>query len=485
MQPHIGAAHIISLPYKRNGQAIPGIQWMSPNAVNMPHDRRDGIVKFGRFTLDVRTEELQEGEKRLAIQGKPLELLLTLLEDPGQLVTRETLYERLWPGLSGDCQRGLDTAVKKLRKVLGDAAERPSYIETLPRRGYRLLTPVSVTASSHQFHRETEHQHLSAPIPPKITDPEAERLYLEGYHCWNKRTPPGLRQALAYFMRARALDPTNSDYHAALAQTHLMRAWHGLDRPIDAIGDAKSSAVAALLLDRAQVHAHIVLAWARGGFDYDLKGALADLHAAIQLAPDHPWGYIPLSIFSMAAGDSEQSDEAMQKAREIDPVSPTIYAAHGYALYMSGRFEEAEKAGRGSVDRDPEFGLAHFYYGLELTAVGRLDDAIRQLAMADLLMLECQEVRAAIGLAMVMNGELAEAAGIDQRLEETAAIQYVDAYHRALLKDALGFRDTAIALLEEACNDHSHWFCLAAVDPKLKALRLDPRVQNLIRRIRM
>jgi tetratricopeptide (TPR) repeat protein len=187
----------------------------------------------------------------------------------------------------------------------------------------------------------------------------------------------------------------------------------------------------------------------------------------------------------MAAGDSEHSDEAIQKAREVDPVSPTIYAVHGYALYMSGRFDEAEKAGRSSVDRDPEFGLAHFYYGLELTAVGRFDDAVRQLAMADLLMLECQEVRAAIGLAMVMKGELAEAAGIDQRLEETATIQYVDAYHRALLKDALGFRDTAIALLEEACNDHSHWFCLAAVDPKLKALRLDPRVQNLIRRIRM
>ena len=450
----------------------------------MPPNQRDGVVTFGRFTLDLSTGELQEGERRLPIQGKPLELLIALLEHPGQLVTHETLYARLWPGVSGDYQRGLDTAVKKLRKVLGDPAERPVYVETLPRRGYRLLTPVSVAPPSPGADREIgRYSHFPAPAPRR-TDSEAGRLYLEGYHCWNKRTPASESQALAYFLRAQELEPTNSDYNAAIAQTHLMRAWHGVERPVDAIAEAKSAAVVALLHNRAQTLAYVVLAWARGAFDYDLRGALTDLRAALQLAPDHPLGYLPFSIFALAVGANGEAHEALRKAHEVDPASPTIYAVQGYALYLSGRFEEAEDAGRKAVDRDPEFGLAHLYYGMELMAVRRFDEAVRHLAVADQLMVGAMEVRAVLGVAIALSGDRRRAAQIDEELDETARSRYVDAYHRALLKDALGMRDAAVALLEQACEDHSHWFCVAAVDPKLEALRSDPRVENLMRRLR-
>ena len=197
----------------------------------MPVNRGDGVVRFGRFTVDLRTEELQEGERRLPIQGKPLELLLALLEHPGELVTREKLYTRLWRGSSGDFQRGLDTAVKKLRKALGDEADKPAYIETLPRRGYRLLTPVSVVLPPQRTDRGTGSNALFPAPVPRRADSEAGRLYLEGYHCWNKRTPAAQNQALACFLRAQELDPTNSDYYAAIAHTHFMRpgtAWIGL-----------------------------------------------------------------------------------------------------------------------------------------------------------------------------------------------------------------------------------------------------------------
>jgi DNA-binding winged helix-turn-helix (wHTH) protein/Tfp pilus assembly protein PilF len=450
----------------------------------MPPNHVDVIVRFGRFTVDVRTRELWDGERRLEIQGKPFELLLTLLEDPGQLVTRETLYGRLWPGLSGDYQLGLDTAVRKLRTVLGDPAHRPAYIETLPRRGYRLLAAVSFTPRPKPADQGAGKDRLSAATVPRQADSEAENLYLEGYHCWNKRTPASQNQALAYFQRARELDPTNSAYHAAIAQTHLMRAWHGVERPVDAIAEAKSAAVVALLHNRTEMVAHVVLAWARGGFDYDLKGALEDLHAAIELAPHHPWGYIPFSAFSAAVGANEQADAAIRTAHGIDPVSQTIYAVEGYILYLGGRFQEAEEMGRKAVDRDPEFGLARFYYGQELLAVRRPDEAIRHLAMAESLMPPAPEVRATIGLAMALGGDDAGAAQIDQQLEEAARSRYVDAYYRALLKDELGLRDAAVSLLEEACEAHSHWFAFAAVDIKLGALRSDRRVQNLMRRLR-
>jgi DNA-binding winged helix-turn-helix (wHTH) protein/Flp pilus assembly protein TadD len=450
----------------------------------MAPNRGDGVVRFGRFTVDLRTEELQEGDRRLAIQGKPLQLLIALLEHPGQLVTREKLYTRLWRGSSGDYQRGLDTAVRKLRKVLGDPADNPVYIETLPRRGYRLLAPVSVVLPSQGPDRGAGSNTIFSGSVPGRVDSEAGRLYLEGYHCWNRRTPAAQSQALAYFLRARELDPTNSDYHAAIAHTHFMRAWHGVERPVDAIAEAKSAAVVALLNDHAQSLAHVVLAAARGVFDYDLKGALTDLRAAIQVAPDHPFRYVHLSIISLAVGAKEEADEALRKAHELDPVSPTILSVRGLALYLGGRFEEAEKAGRKAVVRDPEFGLAHFYYGMELMAVRHFDEAVHHLTRADQLMVDALEVRAALGVAIALGGDRARAARIDEELEEAARSRYVDGYHRALLKDALGMRAAAVALLERACEDHSHWFSLAAIDPKLEALRSDPRVQALMRRLR-
>ena len=257
-----------------------------------------------------------------------------------------------------------------------------------------------------------------------------------------------------------------------------------MDRPVDVIGEAKSAAVVALLHDHAQALAHLVLAAARGAFDYDLKGALTDLRAAVQVAPDHPFGYILLSIFTLAVGAKEDADEPLRKAYELDPVSPTISALQGFALYLSGRFEEGENAGRKAVDRDPEFGLAHFYYGMELLAVRRPDEAVQHLTLADQLMVDALEVRAALGVALAASGDRAQAAHIDEELAEAARSRYVEAYHRALLKDALGMRDAAVALLEQACEDHSHWFSLAAVDPMLEALRSDRRVQALMQRLR-
>ncbi|MGA3023408.1 MAG: winged helix-turn-helix domain-containing protein [Bryobacteraceae bacterium] len=452
--------------------------------MNDSPDQRYGAVRFGRFTVDLNSGELQEGERRVAIQGKPLELLIALLERPGHLVTREALYARLWPGVTGDYQHGLDTAVKKLRRALGDPAERPVYIETLARRGYRLLTPVFDLLSAAGAVTGSEENAFFPEPGLRRADSEAGRLYLQGYHCWNKRTPASQNQALAFFLHARELDPANSDYNAAIALTHVMRAWHGVERPVDAVAEAKSAAVVALLHDRSQVLACFVLAWVRGAFDYDLKGALSDLRTGIEVAPDQSWGYLQLAIFALAVGASEEADEALRKAHEIDPVSPTIFAVRGFVLCMSGRFEEAEEAGREAVDRDPEFGLAHLYYGLELVALLRFDEAARHLALAGQLMGESAEVRAALGMAIALGGDRARAAHIDEELDEAARSRYVDAYHRALLKDSLGMREAAVGLLEQAWEDHSHWCCLAAVDPRLEALRSDHRVQTLVRRLR-
>ena len=99
---------------------------------------------FGPFHLDTRTGELTRDGVTAQIREQPLQLLVALLQQPGELVTREELVHRLWPdGTFVDFDRGLNKAVNKLREVLGDSAEEPRFIETLPRKGYRFIAPVT------------------------------------------------------------------------------------------------------------------------------------------------------------------------------------------------------------------------------------------------------------------------------------------------------------------------------------------------------
>src|SRR5258705_6842403 len=100
-------------------------------------------IRFGAFDVDLRSGQLYKHGIRLKLQDQPFQVLALLLQHPGDLVTREDLRQKLWPA---DCfvdfDTGLNNAIKKLRDALGDSAEEPRYIETLPRRGYRFIAPV-------------------------------------------------------------------------------------------------------------------------------------------------------------------------------------------------------------------------------------------------------------------------------------------------------------------------------------------------------
>ena len=101
------------------------------------------LVRFGVFELDTQSRELRKAGVRLNPPEQPLQLLECLLEHPGELVDRDELCKRLWPGDTFvDFEHGLNAAIKRLRDVLGDSADSPRFVETVPRRGYRFLAPV-------------------------------------------------------------------------------------------------------------------------------------------------------------------------------------------------------------------------------------------------------------------------------------------------------------------------------------------------------
>jgi DNA-binding winged helix-turn-helix (wHTH) protein len=115
----------------------------------MTSDTRAGTARFGPFVLDLRSGELQASRGRSCLRGKAFEALVLLLERPGEVVTREELRGRLWPSdVFVDFDNNLNAAVNQLRRALGDSADAPRYVETLPRRGYRLLVPVTLDSAA-------------------------------------------------------------------------------------------------------------------------------------------------------------------------------------------------------------------------------------------------------------------------------------------------------------------------------------------------
>ncbi|HKF02600.1 MAG TPA: winged helix-turn-helix domain-containing protein [Candidatus Sulfotelmatobacter sp.] len=103
------------------------------------------VMRFGTYEVDLRLGELRKNGKRVKLTGQPFQILVILLEHSGDLVTREQLQQRLWPSDTFvDFDSGLNAAINRVREALGDSAENPRFVETLPRRGYRFIAAIKI-----------------------------------------------------------------------------------------------------------------------------------------------------------------------------------------------------------------------------------------------------------------------------------------------------------------------------------------------------
>src|SRR5580704_2804989 len=106
------------------------------------------IVRFGLFEADLEQGELRKSGVRVKLHDQPFQILTLLIARAGEVVTREEIRQRLWPGNTFvEFDNGLNVAVKKLRVALSDDADSPRFVETVPRRGYRFIAPVAATSS--------------------------------------------------------------------------------------------------------------------------------------------------------------------------------------------------------------------------------------------------------------------------------------------------------------------------------------------------
>ena len=134
------------------------------------------IYRFGVFELDTLAHELRKQGARIRLQEQPYQVLLMLLGSAGKVVTREELRQALWPSsVYVDFDHGLNNAIARLREALGDAATTPSFIETVPRLGYRFIYPVVSSAATTAVQHVTNGSLACAGRPARCASVGGER----------------------------------------------------------------------------------------------------------------------------------------------------------------------------------------------------------------------------------------------------------------------------------------------------------------------
>jgi eukaryotic-like serine/threonine-protein kinase len=157
--------------------------------------RSRSILRFGVFEVDVRAGELSKQAKRVKLQEQPFQVLAVLLQRPNDVVTREELRKQIWPkDTFVDFDNSLNTAINKLREALGDSADNPRFIETLPRRGYRFLVPVTSEDEKTTSTRPAESRNRVRKTRMLILAAILAGLAVGGGWFWRSRRQPRLTE---------------------------------------------------------------------------------------------------------------------------------------------------------------------------------------------------------------------------------------------------------------------------------------------------
>jgi DNA-binding winged helix-turn-helix (wHTH) protein/tetratricopeptide (TPR) repeat protein len=462
---------------------------------------------FGELELRLDSGELFRSGVPVKLQPQPARLLELLARRSGEVVSREELRLHLWgEDTFVDFEHGLNFSIRQLRRALGDAADAPRFVETIPRHGYRFLpavrfeteTPVPSAAVPELRHPLTRfNRWVSAATkalvillllalqprpstPPHRVPPEAWEAYSEGSFLILKGQSPGdLDKGIARLQRAVLLEPRFAAAYTALARAEEMAP----DRlPFEKYPIIEAAARRAVELDPDQAQAHLVLARIHFLRDLDPWRAGREVERALRADPKLAEAYSYRGDYLAILGRHDEAIHALEQARNLDPAgeltNPDLLCFH---FFLARRWDEAVHCGQRVAALPP----VKFYDKLYaqhwvLNAAAHKGD-----------------VETALAAAQAQVAALASTFPPPERLRSLRDYWQWDlarlttlARQRPLLQEnllldhlALGERDRALTLLEKAFERRNIWYLpFLGVDPRFDDLRGDPRFERLLRR---
>ncbi len=317
----------------------------------------------------------------------------------------------------------------------------------------------------------------------RAVNPEAYRHCLIGRFLWNKRSEEGLKSAIDHFQRALEIDPGYAPAYAGLADSYIVLSDMGFLPPKETVPRGKAAAQKALEIDESLAEAHASLGLACFEYDWDWPTCEKELKRAIELNPNYASAHQWLYALLQTMGRRDEALAEVQRAQQLDPLSPIISLASAYWYLRAGQRDEAIRRLRDTVSLFPEFADAYVVLGDANVANGAYQEGI----------IAYQKARSLSGASAAEGAALAQAyakAGIRgyylwelQRLREEAKHRYVRAWAFALIFADLGEKDQALSYLERAYEDRDYRIGSLRLEARFDSLRSDPRFQALVRRM--
>ncbi len=312
-------------------------------------------------------------------------------------------------------------------------------------------------------------------------NPVAHEAYLRGRYRVGKGTEQTIKQAIGDFNEAIRADPGYAPPYAGLSDAYAALRIAYLP-PHSVMPQAKAAAAKAVQLEPGLAEGHLSMAIVLMTYEFDWVGAERELKQAIDLSPNLADAHHYYAMYLAGLGRHAEARVEIDRAMELDPLSLVILNDAGWVYYLARQYERTIELNRKALDLDANFWPAYRDLGLGYEHVGRFADAVAALKKAREIDAN-PSVLEMLGGAYAAWGKKDEARKVLAELAVQAGQHYVCAYEVATIHAGLGDKDATLEWLEKGYKDRADCMAWTASDPKLDALRDDPRFKDLIRRL--
>jgi tetratricopeptide (TPR) repeat protein len=304
-------------------------------------------------------------------------------------------------------------------------------------------------------------------------------------YFWNERTAESLKLSIGYFEDAIHKDPSYALAYSGLADAYDVASDYDLFPPRDSYSKAKVAVLKALELDPTLAPAHATLADMKSAYEWDWVGAEAEFKRALALNPGYATAHHWYAQYLTSRGRHEEAIAEIGRAMELDPLSPSINAFAGSALYMARQYDKSAEQLAKITAAEPSYAPAHYFLGFTREKQGNLNEAIQEFQKAVDLSGGDPSYLAAVAHACALSGHQSQARVISGRLrlQKRAATEYVSSYDIALVYLGLGQKEQALNWLNRAYEEDDPNMNFLNVDPILDEVRSDHRFQRLLQRV--
>lgn len=468
--------------------------------------------RLGPWEVVPRDGTLRAGAEVRRLEPQAMDLLVGLAGRAGEVVSRQQLLDEVWGGrIVGD--DALTGAVSQVRKALGDDARSPRFVETVPKRGYRLrIAPVPIEPGSAEKPADGGRRRggrrgryvLAAALagaavlgasavlllprrPPgggslSAASPAAEACR-HGLALLDNPSVEGLEQARLDFARALEMEPRSAEAEAGLAQVYVLQAFAGAGAPAELFPRARAAARRAAELDPGLASAHAALGAVAFLGDRDFQGAEAELRRAVRLEPASVNAHHLLALLLSALGRGDEAVAEIRRAVELAPSNLFLRTSAMETLFLARRYGEVLQMGEETLALAPEspqpsfqMGWAYAFLGRDREAYASFRAGCRSLGIPEVRLERLDGIFAAEGLPGVYRS-------LAHSLEQAGSVGRVQWGDLVAVHSVAGDTDRAFALVEAAVERGEPGLVWMTVSPFADGLRSDPRFERLVRRL--